>query len=452
MLSLDSFGREVRQGGMIKPSITLQELRRRIYRKAKAEKSWRFWGLYVHVCKMETLRVAYQEAKANDGAVGLDGVSFEAIEAQGVEKFLNGIQKELLARTYRPAKNRRVEIPKGGGKTRTLGIPTIKDRVVQGAVKLILEPVFEADFHDSSFGYRPKRTAHQALDRVVHGLVQGLTQVIDVDLKSYFDNVRHHILLQKLAERIEEREMLGLVKQILKANGRQGVPQGGVLSPLLANVYLNELDRAMEEEMRKRRREGKWERVLYTRYADDMVVLVDGHPRWQSHIGEIQRRLEVELKKIEVEVNREKTRVVEASRGGSFGFLGFDLREAKNRLGRRFILRTPMRKKQSELLRRVGKILKFSRHRKLKEVLEQIRPVIIGWVNYFRVGNSRRAFGYIRFEMMRKVRRFAMKQRGRPGCGWKRWSNEMIYKEWGLVDQYKVRYFYRSPVKVLPAH
>ena len=132
--------------------------------------------------------------------------------------------------------------------------------------------------------------------------------------------------------------------------------------------------------------------------------------------------------------------------------MGFDLRETKNRLGKRFILRTPMKKKQSELLRRIGRILKFSRHRKLKEVLERIRPVIVGWVNYFRVGNSRRVFSWIRFEVMRKIRRFAMKQRGRPGCGWKRWSNETIYKEWGLVNEYKVRYFYRSPVKVLPAH
>lgn len=254
---------------MIKPSITLQELRRRIYRKAKAEKKWRFWGLYVHVCKLETLREAYREAKANDGTPGLDGASFEAIEAQGVEKFLKAIQEELLTRTYKPTKNRRVEISKGGGKTRRLGIPTIKDRVVQGAVKLMLEPIFEADFHQSSFAYRPKRTAHQALDRVVHGLVQGLTHVIDVDLKSYFDNIRHHILLGKIAERVEDPEILHLVKQIIKANGKRGVSQGGVLSPLLANVYLNDLDQVMEEEMAKRRREGRWERVLYTRYADD---------------------------------------------------------------------------------------------------------------------------------------------------------------------------------------
>jgi RNA-directed DNA polymerase len=437
---------------VIKPSITLQELRRRIYRKAKAEKQWRFWGLYVHVTKRETLTAAYQEAKANDGSPGIDEASFQSIEEGGVEKFLAEIRGELLAGTYKPSKNRRVEIPKGNGKTRRLGIPTIKDRVVQGALKLILEPIFEADFHQSSYAYRPKRTAHQALDRVVHGLVQGLTQVIDVDLKSYFDNIRHHLLLRKLAGRVKDPAILHLIKQILKANGKRGVPQGGVLSPLLANLYLNDLDKAMEEEMVKRRREGKWERVIYTRYADDMVVLVDGYPQWRPHVCVIKQRMEEGLKKIDVEINKEKTRVVDFGTGGSFGFLGFDLREARNRFGKRFVLRTPMREKQSDLVRRVGRILKFSRHRKLTDVLEVIRPVIVGWVNYFRVGNSRRAFDWIRFEMMKKIRRFAMKQKGRPGCGWKRWSNETIYKEWGLVNNYTVRYFYRSPVKVLPAH
>jgi RNA-directed DNA polymerase len=448
----DSFDRKVRQGGMRKPSINLQELRRKIYRKAKAEKQWRFWGLYTHVTKSETLIAAYQEAKTNDGSAGIDGESFQAIEIRGIEKFLGEIRGELLSGTYKPSKNRRVEIPKGNGKTRRLGIPTIKDRVVQGAVKLILEPIFEADFHASSFAYRPKRTAHQALDRVVHGLVQGLTQVIDVDLKSYFDNVRHHLLLKKIAKRVRDPKVLHLVKQIVKANGNKGVPQGGVLSPLLANLYLNELDQAMEEEMIKRRRAERWERVVYTRYADDMVILVDGYPQWQPHIAMIQRRLGQELRKVEIEVNEEKTKVVDFGGGGRFGFLGFDFRAGRNRFGKRFVLRTPMRKKQSELLKRVGRIFKYSRHRKLNEVIEQIRPVIVGWVNYFRVGNSRRAFDWIRFEIMRKVRRFAMKQKGRPGCGWKRWSNEQIYKEWGLVNDYRVQYFYRSPVKVSPAH
>ena len=437
---------------MIKPSINLQELRRRIYRKAKAERQWRFWGLYVHVCKMETLRAAYQQAETNDGTPGIDGESFQTIETKGVEKFLEGIGQELLERSYQPTRNRRVEIPKGNGKTRRLGIPTIKDRVVQGAVKLILEAILEADFYPSSFAYRPRRTAHQALDRVVHGLVQGLTRVLDVDLKSYFDNIRHHLLLQKLAQRVQDPEILRLVKQIIKANGNKGIPQGGVLWPLLANLYLNEVDQAMAEEAAKRRREGRWERVVYTRYADDMVILVDGYPQWRAHVEMIHKRLSQELEKVAIEINKEKTRVVELASGGSFGFLGFDLREGRNRLGKRFVLRTPKKKKQCELLRRVQDIVRRSRHKKLPEVLERIGPVITGWVNYFRVGNSCRAFAWVRNEIVRQIRRFMMKQKGRRGRGWKRWSNETIYQKWGLVNQYRVQYFYRSPVKVSPAH
>src|SRR6516162_10141383 len=176
---------------MIKASVNLQDLRRRIYLKAKAEKSWRFWGLYVHVCKMETLREAYSLAKQNDGAPGVDGVTFEAIETQGVDAFLKQIQDELNDRTYVPLPARRQEIPKDGGKVRVLSIPSIRDRVVQGALKLILEPIFEADFQPGSFGYRPKRTAHDAVDRVARAIVQQKTRIIDIDLRSYFDRVSY---------------------------------------------------------------------------------------------------------------------------------------------------------------------------------------------------------------------------------------------------------------------
>ena len=176
---------------MTKASIDLQDLRRRIYVKAKAETSWRFWGLYVHVCKLETLREAYVLAQKNDGAPGSDGVTFEAIEAQGVEAFLGQIADELVGRSYAPLPARRQDIPKDGGKVRVLSIPAIRDRVVQGALKLILEPIFEADFQPGSFGYRPKRTAHEALDRVARAIVQRKTRVIDIDLRSYFDRVSY---------------------------------------------------------------------------------------------------------------------------------------------------------------------------------------------------------------------------------------------------------------------
>src|SRR5216117_1385140 len=180
---------------MTKAPINLQDLRRSLYVQAKAEPAWRFWGLYVHVCKRETLHEAYQMARSNNGAPGIDGVTFEAIEESGAESFLRQIRDELVTYTYRPMRARKKEIPKDGGKVRVLSIPAIRDRVVQGAVKLILEPIFEADFQSGSYGYRPKRTAHEAVDRVARAILQRKTHVLDFDLRSYFDNVRHDRLL-----------------------------------------------------------------------------------------------------------------------------------------------------------------------------------------------------------------------------------------------------------------
>jgi RNA-directed DNA polymerase len=187
--------------------------------------------LYVHVCKRETLCEAYRQAKANDGAPGIDGVTFAAVEAECVEDFLDQLHKELVERTYRPQKARKVEIPKGGGKMRQLSIPSIRDRVVQGALKLILEPIFEADFQPGSFGYRPKKSAHTAIQHVSTAIVEGKTHVIDFDLRSYFDTVRHHIVLEKVAQRVDDDAVLWLLKSLLDASGKQGVPQGGVMTP-----------------------------------------------------------------------------------------------------------------------------------------------------------------------------------------------------------------------------
>ena len=224
---------------MINTPISLQDLRRNIYVKAKAEPSWRFWGLYVHVCKMETLREAYTLAKKNNGAPGVDGVTFAVIEAQGVEQFLEQIQGELIDRIYVPLGARRKEIPKDGGKVRVLSIPAIRDRVVQGALKLIMEPIFEADFQPGSYGYRPKRTAHEAVHRVATAIVQWKTRVIDLDLRAYFDTVRHYLLLEKVARRINDDAVMRLLKLMVTASGKQGTPQGGVVTPLTQKVISN---------------------------------------------------------------------------------------------------------------------------------------------------------------------------------------------------------------------
>src|SRR6201988_1933285 len=270
---------------MIKAPISLQDLRRSLYIKAKAEPAWRFWGLYVHVCKTETLYEAYQMAKRNDGAPGIDGVTFEAIEESGVEGFLKQIQGELVTNTYLPMQARKKEIAKdGGNKIRVLSIPAIRDRVVQGALKLILEPIFEADFQSGSFGYRPKKTAHDAIDRVARAIVQQKTRIIDFDLRAYFDNVRHDRLLEKVAQRVDDADILHLLKIMLKANGKQVVPQGGVISPLLSNLYLTEVDRMLER-AKETTRYGKYTYIEYARFADDLVILIDTHRRHDWLMG-----------------------------------------------------------------------------------------------------------------------------------------------------------------------
>jgi len=324
---------------MTKTPITLQDLRRRLYVKAKAEPSWRFWGLYAHVCKPETLRAAYELAKQNDGAPGTDGVTFEAIEVDGVERLLNQLREELVQQCYRPQRPRKVEIPKEGGKVRQLSIPSIRDRVVQGALKLILEPIFEADFQPGSYGYRPKKSAQAAVQRVSDAILQGKTYVIDLDLRSYFDTVRHHIVLEKVARRVSDDAVLWLLRVMLKASGRQGVPQGGVISPLLSNVYLNDVDTMLERAKHVTRVE-RWTYVEYARFADDLVVLVDGHPRQQWLRAAVERRLREELATLQVEVNEEKTRRVDLTQGERFGFLGFDFRRVRSRRDRWMPLRT----------------------------------------------------------------------------------------------------------------
>jgi RNA-directed DNA polymerase len=423
--------------------IGLHDLRQRIYDTAKAEPEKRFWGLYVHVCKLETLRIAYKQAKKNGGAPGIDGVTFEDIEKAGLEAFLKRIRDDLSSGLYMPSRNRTKEIPKGNGKMRTLGIPTIRDRVVQGALKLILEPIFEADFQDGSFGYRPERTAQDALSRVAVAIAEGKTKVIDMDLKAFFDNVRQHILLEKVARRVNDDKVLRLLKLMLKAGGKRGVPQGGVISPLLANIYLNGLDIALEA-LKSKATTGIYINMQYARYADDAVVLVSHHIGNEWVIRAATRTIEEELGKIEIEVNREKSRMADLDNGESFDFLGFRFRRVLAQNGRWRPDRQPTMKSRTHLTREISNICKHSKSKHVGNLVAEINPVVRGWVNYFRTGNSGRCLSYVRNWIERKVRRHMLRARQKKGFGWKRWSSDWIYSTLGLYNDYAVRYYCES--------
>ena len=436
---------------MRKAPISLQDLRRSLYVKAKAEPAWRFWGVYVHVCKQETLREAYQMAKKNDGAPGIDGVTFEDIEGRGVEEFLEQIKDELMSRTYRPMRVRKTEIPKEGGKVRILSIAAIRDRVVQGALKLILEPIFEADFQPGSYGYRPKRTAHQAVYRVEEAIAREKTRVIDIDLRAYFDHVKHHLVLEKIARRIQDADVMHLLKLILKATGKQGVPQGGVISPLISNVYLNEVDRMLEKaiEVTRYGKQRQYTVVQYARFADDLVILI--HARhWNDWLVKaVEKRLREELSKLQVEINEEKSRTIDLSKGERFSFLGFEYRRILASTGVWWPLLTPKAKKRTALTQKLKDIFRRYRSQPVKRVIEQINPILRGWVNYFAVGNSSRCFASLKRWVELKIRRHLMRAQQRKGFGWKRWSTASLYAELGLFNEYRVRWATGMP-KALP--
>ncbi len=425
---------------MIKTSISLQDLRRKIYLKAKADKTWRFWGLYVHVCKMETLKWAYCDAKENDGAPGIDGVTFEDIEKSGLKGFLEQIQSELFSETYRPMRNRKKEIPKGTDQVRVLGIPCIRDRVVQGALKLILEPIFEADFHPGSYGYRPKRTAHAAIDLVAQAVVKNKTRVIDLDLRAYFDNVRHDILLSKVAERVSDDKVMRLLKLILKASGKRGVPQGGVISPLLSNIYLNEVDKMLER-AKEVTRQGRYTYIEYARFADDLVILVDGFRKWEWLLKAAYKRLAEEFGKLDVQMNKDKTRIVDLTRDETFSFLGFDYRRVKTRRDVWGVKITPRMKARTVLLRKLKDVFRRHQSQPVDRIIYLINPILRGWANYFRVGHSSKCFGYVKDWVAKKIRRHLMHARKRRGFGWNRWSRAWLYETLGLFNDYGVRYY-----------
>jgi len=269
--------------------------------------------------------------------------------------------------------------------------------------------------------------------------VRDMTYVVDLDLRAYFDTVRHYIVLEKVARRVNDTKVLWLLRLLLKASGKQGVPQGGVISPLLSNVYLNEVDKMLER-AKEVTRQGQWMRVEYARFADDLVVLVDAHPRQAWLRKAVEKRLREELAKLQVEVNEEKSRKVNLQQGESFGFLGFEFRRIRSRRGRWMPLYTPRGKKRTALLRKLKLVFRSYRSQPVSGLIEQINPILRGWVNYFAVGHSSRCFSYIRNWVEKKIRCHLAGARQRQGFGWKRWSREWLYGTLGLFNEYRVVY------------
>lgn len=371
-------------------------LQRGLYRAAKAQSGRRFGVLYDKVYRADVLWLAWERVRENRGAPGVDGQTIEEIERAGVGLFLEGLAAELREKRYRPNRVRRTYIPKPGKKEkRPLGIPVVKDRVVQAAVKMVIEPIFEADFQPCSYGFRPKRDAHQAMEAVAKYVNYGCTQVIDADLKGYFDSIPHDKLMSIIARRVSDVWILRLIRWWLKAGvveddrvtySDTGTPQGGVISPLLSNIYLNELDRLWTE---RGYNSIRYEAHL-VRFADDIVVLC------RKDVGRFYAEFKVEVERLGIELHEGKTRVVDAREG--FDFLGMRFRYRRSRRGKMNCYKWPTPKAVSRVKEKVQRAIGGRGNWQLAEAIRRVNPIVRGWGNYHRYGNS--------FEQFEKVDRY----------------------------------------------
>jgi RNA-directed DNA polymerase len=286
------------------------------------------------------------------------------------------------------------------------------------------------------------------VSRVAQGIVEEKIRIIDIDLRAYFDNVQHFLLLEKVARRVQDDEVMHLLKMMLKATGEKGVPQGGVISPLLSNLYLTEVDRMLEKAIATTRR-GQYTNVQYARFADDLVILIDSHPRHDWLVKAVERRLREELVRLRVEINEDKSRMVDLSKGEAFSFLGFEFRRilSRNQKWRPYF--APKLKKRTALFAKLREIFRRYASQPIGRVIEQINPILRGWVNYFAVGHSSRCFSMIKDWVEKKIRRHVMRAQKRKGFGWKRWSSEWLYGTLGLFNDYRVLRM-ASTAKALP--
>jgi len=397
---------------------------RALYRAAKADPSRRFHALYDKVYREDSLRRAWEEVRANAGAAGVDAQSIEAVEESGVEAFLRDLAAELRAGRYRPRAVRRVYIPKADGRQRPLGIPTVRDRVAQAAVKVVLEPVCEADFRSNSYGFRPKRNAHQAGEVIRQAVNRGAHWVVDADIEAFFDRIDHGTLMGLVAKRISDRRLLRVLRQWLKAGvleggawqaTEQGVPQGGVISPLLANIVLHELDRFWEDGCRHLGQ--------LVRYADDFVVLC----RTEAQGQEALRRVQGLLTGLGLTLHPGKTRLVFLGKGaGGFDFLGFHYRMVASWRwrGRWYCHNWPSQRAMRTVRERIKGVTapRWRLHEAVTTLVVELNRVLRGWGAYFRVGNASRKFAQVDSYVRERLALFLSKKRRQSGRQWERWT------------------------------
>ena len=416
---------------------TIRDLQRKLYLKAKSEPKFRFYLLQDKVWRGDILEHAYRLVQANGGAPGIDGVSLQSIETgTGETEFLSKLQQELKEKSYRAQAVRRVYIPKANGRNRPLGIPTIRDRVAQMAVKLVVEPIFEADFEDCSFGFRPKKNAHQAVEAVRQALYNAHPYVLDADLQQYFDTIPHDKLMEVIAGRISDRHILNWIKQWLSAavveedqggkwqthKPKRGTPQGGVISPLLANIYLNLFDRMFRSYCRSAGLAAE-----LVRYADDFVILMRGR------VERTREKVKQILEGLDLRLNDEKTQALDA-RQNSFEFLGFSFsRKTSFKTAKVITLVVPSQRSEKRFRKEVRMLTaRWTHSRPQQEIVERVNRYVRGWVNYFHVYNCTRGFCRQRFFLEQRMRKYLQGRRQTKGFGYRRWPTARLYREVGL--------------------